>query len=115
DINQTNTDIPTYCIGHITNDWNVLLRILNTLHKNLALLLHSILELLTNSLSKNISLKKAADSATNSKDSINRIENNINIDKHNLEHLPKLWHIHRSNETILGTAQLDKNQRLIGF
>ncbi|CAG8819304.1 8393_t:CDS:2, partial [Gigaspora rosea] len=29
----TNTDVPTYCMGHITNDWNVLLRILNTSHE----------------------------------------------------------------------------------
>ncbi|RIB19127.1 hypothetical protein C2G38_2182721 [Gigaspora rosea] len=49
--NQMNTDVSTYCMGHITNDRNVLLRILNTSYKNLALLLHSILDL----------LKKAAD------------------------------------------------------
>ncbi|CAG8534868.1 35142_t:CDS:10, partial [Gigaspora margarita] len=59
--NQTNTDASTYCMGHITNDWNVLLRILNTSHENLALLLHSILDLMTNSPPKNTSLKKAAD------------------------------------------------------
>ncbi|CAG8450066.1 601_t:CDS:10, partial [Dentiscutata heterogama] len=129
--NQANTNVSTYCMGHITNDWNVLLRILNTSHENLALLLHSILDLMTNSPPKNTSLRKAADrkewesyfsenyisplvksitttannfqnqidtAATNSKDSVNRIEGEINqtlkMDKqHNLEHLPKLWRI----------------------
>ncbi|RIB28541.1 hypothetical protein C2G38_2028448 [Gigaspora rosea] len=130
-LENKNIDASTYCMGHITNDWNVLLRILNTSHETLALLLHSILDLMTNSPPKNTSLKKAADrkewelyfsenyisplvksitttannfqnqidtAANNSKDSVNRIEGEINqtlnMDKqHNLEHLPKLWRI----------------------
>ncbi|CAG8510048.1 23700_t:CDS:10 [Cetraspora pellucida] len=129
--NRENADASAYCMGHITNDWNVLLRILNTSHENLALLLHSILNLMTNTPPKNSPLRKAAErkewelyfsenyisplaksittaannfqnqidtAATNSKDSVNRIEGEINqtlqMDKqHNLEYLPKLWRI----------------------
>ncbi|CAG8795340.1 34869_t:CDS:2, partial [Racocetra persica] len=39
--NRENTDASAYCMGHITNDWNTLLRILNTSHESLALLLEA--------------------------------------------------------------------------
>ncbi|CAG8439539.1 3367_t:CDS:10 [Acaulospora colombiana] len=45
--NQIATNAEQYCMGHIQNDWNVLRGILNCSDENLALLLHSILSLMT--------------------------------------------------------------------
>ncbi|CAG8764843.1 745_t:CDS:2, partial [Acaulospora morrowiae] len=45
--NQVATNAEQYCMDHIQNDWNVLKVILNCNDENLALLLHSILSLMT--------------------------------------------------------------------
>ncbi|CAG8754397.1 17589_t:CDS:2, partial [Acaulospora morrowiae] len=45
--NQVADNAEQYCMDHIQNDWNVLKEILNCNDENLALLLHSILSLMT--------------------------------------------------------------------
>ncbi|CAG8500146.1 9201_t:CDS:10 [Diversispora eburnea] len=54
--NETATNVEKYCMDHIKNDWNILRTILNTSNENLALLLHSILNLLSTKPPKESSL-----------------------------------------------------------
>jgi hypothetical protein len=46
--NKNYTNVEDYCMEHITNDWEVLKRILNCSDENLALTFHSIIMTLTN-------------------------------------------------------------------
>ncbi|CAG8642652.1 4079_t:CDS:2, partial [Dentiscutata heterogama] len=59
--NTTATDAGRYCTDHIKNDWIVLRRILNTSDENLALILHSILDLMAQRPCKMVSLKTSAE------------------------------------------------------
>ncbi|CAG8461964.1 10472_t:CDS:10, partial [Acaulospora colombiana] len=59
--NEIATDTETYCMGHIQNDWVVLREILNISDEDLALLLHSILNLLTEQPPKPLTSKNPAE------------------------------------------------------
>ncbi|RIA83302.1 hypothetical protein C1645_834051 [Glomus cerebriforme] len=59
--NNTANDSVAYCMGHIKNDWKVLLKILNCREENLALLLHAILDRMILNPPKDFTLKTPAE------------------------------------------------------
>ncbi|CAG8448239.1 7322_t:CDS:10, partial [Acaulospora morrowiae] len=59
--NHVATDTEIYCMGHIQNDWTILKELLDISDEGLALLLHSILNLLTSIPPKTLLLKGSAE------------------------------------------------------